>query len=198
MNLLFLLVLEESTRCNITEPTHTFGLQPICWSGNEESETRRIFHVAIDRTLYATMTMEASVIDLICTITPTSDGMGLEMHELLFRQLKTVQEDLRSMQEQFRELILEEDKHQPRSSKLPRSSERYLYAQHVRSAETCEQAMSKYYSCHRNFQFGACFAVLRSQVKDLVNWALRSNDGLSYDSGEPDEHCDPMSKICQL
>jgi hypothetical protein len=58
--------------------------------------------------------------------------------------------------------------------------------------------MSKYYSCHRNFQFGACFAELRSQVKDLVNWALRSNDGLSYDNDEPDEHCDPMSEICQI
>jgi len=124
--------------------------------------------------------------------------MGLEMHELLFRQLKTVQEDLRGMQEQFRELILEEDKHQPRSSKLPRTSERYLYAQHVRSAETCEQAMSQCYICHRNFRFGACFAVLRSQVKDLINWALRSNDGLSYDNDEPDEHCDPMRDICQI
>ena len=30
----------DSIRCHIIEPTHTFGLQPICWSGSEESETR--------------------------------------------------------------------------------------------------------------------------------------------------------------
>ena len=121
--------------------------------------------------------MEASVIDLICAITPTSDGTYLKMHELLFRQLETLQVELRDMQGKFRELILEEHTHQPRSSKLPRTSEKYLYARHVRSAETCERAMSKYYSCHRKFRFDACFTVLRSQVKDLINWALRSNDG---------------------
>ena len=80
----------DSIRCHIIEPTHTFGLQPICWSGSEESETTRIFHAAIDRTLYAITTMEASVIDLICAITPTPDGKCLEMHELLHRQLTTV------------------------------------------------------------------------------------------------------------
>ena len=117
----------DSIRCHIIEPTHTFGLQPICWSGSEESETRRMFHAAVDRTLYAMTTMEASVIDLICAITPTPDGKRLEMHELILRQLTTVQDDLRDMQEQFRELILEQDKYQPPSSELPRTSDRYLY-----------------------------------------------------------------------
>ena len=136
--------------------------------------------------------MEALVIDLICAITPTPARTCLEIHELLFRQLETVQEDLRDMQGKFKELILEEDKHQPRSSKLSRTSDKYLYARHVRSAETCERAMSKYYSCHPKFWFDACFKVLRSQVKELINWALRSEDGGSYEDDHPEDYCYPM------
>ena len=102
------------------------------------------------------------------------------------------------MQEQFRELILDQDKYQPPSSELPRTSDKYLYGLHVRSAEACERAMSKYYRCHRKFRLEACFAVLRSQVKDIVNWALRSNAGGSYEDDEPEAHSDPMRHVCQL
>jgi hypothetical protein len=40
--------------------------------------------------------------------------------------------------------------------------------------------------------------MLRSQVTDLINWALRSDDGWSYEDDEPDAHSDPMRNICQL
>ena len=69
-----------------------------------------MFHATVDRTLHAMATMEASVIDLICAITPTSDGR-LEVYELIIRQLMIVQDDLRDMQHQFRELILEQDEY---------------------------------------------------------------------------------------
>ena len=114
----------NSIRCHLVEPTHTFGLQPICWSGSEETETRRMFHAKVDRTLHAMATMEASVIDLICAITPTPDGKRLEAHELILRQLMSVQDDMRDIQHKFRELILEQDEYQPPSSELPRTSDR--------------------------------------------------------------------------
>ena len=185
-------------RCQLLEPPHTVGLQPICWTGNEESETRRIFHAAIDRQFYTMAAMEASAIDFICAITPTSNGMCLEMHELLYRQLETLQQELRNVQEHFRYVIIEEDEHQPRSSKLPRTSDTFLYARHVRSAETCERAMSKYYCCHPKFQFDAHFSVLRLQMKELIDWALRSPDGGFCEDDHPEDYCYPMSKICQL
>ena len=121
----------DSIRCLLVEPPHTLQLQPICWSGSEESESRRIFHATVDKTLHAMTSMEASVIDLICAITPTADGR-LEVHELIFQQLMIVQGDLRDMQDSFRELILEQDEDQPPSLELPRTSDRYLYGLHVR------------------------------------------------------------------
>jgi hypothetical protein len=133
--------------CLLVEPPHTLQLQPIYWSGSEESESRRIFHATVDKTLHAMASMEATVIDLICALTPAADGR-LEVHDQLFQQLLIVQSDLRDMQYSFRELILEQDEDQPPSLQLPRTSDRYLYGLHVRLAETCEHAMSKYYSCH--------------------------------------------------
>jgi hypothetical protein len=80
-------------RCHVIEPPHTVGLQPFCWSWGDESETRRIFHAAIDRNLYTITTIEASVIGLICAFTPTSDGTCLDMHELRFSQPETLPEE---------------------------------------------------------------------------------------------------------
>ena len=58
--------------------------------------------------------------------------------------------------------------------------------------------MSKYYSCHPKFWFDACFKVLRSQVKELINWALRSDNGGSYDDDHSEDYHYPMRKIRQL
>jgi hypothetical protein len=114
----------DGIRCHLVEPTHTFGLQPICWSGSEESQSRRMFHATVDRTLHAMAAMEASVIDLICAITPTPDGR-LEVYELIIRQLMIMQDDLRGMQDKYRELILDQDEFQPPCLELPRTSDRY-------------------------------------------------------------------------
>ena len=68
----------QNLRCYLVEPMHTLDFQPICWSGSEESQSRRLFHATVDRAMHAMATMEASVIDLICAITPTENG-GLQV-----------------------------------------------------------------------------------------------------------------------
>ena len=137
------------------------------------------------------------MIDFICALTPAADGR-LEMHEQIFQQLLIVQDDLCEMQYSFRELILQQDKDQPPSLKLPRTSDRYLYGLHVRLAETCEHAMSKYYECHaKQYRLESRYAELRSNIQGIVNWALFSEQGGPYELSE-DNDFDPRDYIRRL